>query len=100
MNGGKEEGAKIRETFLRENPCIAILIERMQEQGAKGYLYGLDGRKLFLRLDEDGNPQTHKALNLLLQSAGAIVMKIAMMFLRKDIEKNNIRCNKVLDVHK
>lgn len=72
----------------------------MQEQGAKGYLYGLDGRKLFLRLDDDGNPQTHKALNLLLQSAGAIVMKIAMMFLRKDIEKHNIRCNKVLDVHK
>lgn len=99
VGGGKEEGAKIRETFLRENPCIAILIERMQEQGQKGYLYAPDGRKLYLRLDENGVPQTHKALNLLLQASGSITMKISMLFLRKDIEKNNIRCFKVLDMH-
>ena len=71
----------------------------MQEQGQKGYLYAPDGRKLYLRLDENGVPQTHKALNLLLQASGSITMKISMLFLRKDIEKNNIRCFKVLDMH-
>lgn len=99
VNGGREEGAKIRETFLRENPCIDILIERMQEKGRSGYLIGLDGRKLFLRTDSDGVPQVHKALNLLLQSAGAIVMKYAMCYLSKDIIKHKLRCHKVLDIH-
>ena len=99
VNGGKEEGAKIRETFLRENPCIAILIERMQAKGRAGYLIGLDGRHLYLRTDDDGAPQVHKALNLLLQSAGAIVMKYAMCFLRNDVKRSGIRAAKVLDIH-
>lgn len=97
VNGGKEEGAKIRETFLRENPCIAILIDRMQKKGESGYLIGLDGRKLWLRVDENGKPQTHKALNLTLQSAGAIVMKYGMCFLNNWAQE--LRAHKVLDIH-
>lgn len=39
----------------------------------KGYLKGLDGRKLWVRSE-------HSALNTLLQSAGAVVMKQALWF--------------------
>lgn len=99
VNGGEKEGAKIRETFLRENPCIAILIERAQAKGARGYLVALDGRHLFLRTDYDGKPQTHKALNLLLQSAGAIVMKYAMVILDNQVKRAGLRAHKVLDIH-
>jgi DNA polymerase I len=40
----------------------------------RGYLIGLDGRRLFIRSE-------HSALNTLLQSAGAVVMKQALVML-------------------
>lgn len=97
--GGAEEGAIMRERFLSENPCIAILIERMQDKARKGYIIGVDGRKITMRRDSQGNIMVHKALNTLLQSAGAIVMKYAMLFLDKWIKRDGIRCAKVIDMH-
>jgi DNA polymerase I-like protein with 3'-5' exonuclease and polymerase domains len=44
----------------------------------QGYLVGLDGRRLDSR-------SPHSALNLLLQSAGAFVMKRAMVLLYKSL---------------
>ena len=74
------------------------MIERTQEKGQLGFIYGLDGRKLFLRTDPiSGEPMTHKALNLKLQSAGAIVMKYAMCFLDNWAKKLN--AHKVIDMH-
>ena len=90
----------MRERFLAENPCIAILIERITEKAKKGYIYGIDGRRITMRRDAQGNVMTHKALNTLLQSAGAIVMKYAMVFLDKWIKRDGIRCAKVIDMHK
>lgn len=97
--GGKEEGAIMRERFLAENPCIAILIDRMTEKAKKGYIEGVDGRRITMRRDAQGKVMTHKALNTLLQSAGAIVMKYAMIFLDKWIRRDKIRCAKVIDMH-
>lgn len=97
--GGKEEGAIMRERFLAENPCIAILIDRMTEKAKKGYITGVDGRRITMRRDNQGKVMTHKALNTLLQSAGAIVMKYAMIFLDKWIKRDSIRCAKVIDMH-
>ena len=42
-------------------------------------MYGLDGRKLRMRRGFDGNIETHKALNTLLQGAGAVIMKQALI---------------------
>jgi hypothetical protein len=77
VGGGKEEGAKMRSTFLAECPCIPVLIEWAQAHAeAYGWVPGLDGRRLMMRRDkETGKVQTHKALNVLLQAAGSIVMK-------------------------
>ena len=99
VNGGAEEGALMRERFLAENPCIAILIERITDKAKKGYIDGIDGRRITMRRDAQGNVMTHKALNTLLQSAGAIVMKYAMVFLDKWIKRDGIRCAKVIDMH-
>jgi DNA polymerase-1 len=46
----------------------------------KGYLIGLDGRKLPVRSD-------HMALNTLLQSAGAVVMKQALYLFYQQAEQ-------------
>lgn len=100
VNGGKDEGAIIRARFLKECPCIAILIERMQDKARVGYLIGVDGRRITMRRDErTGAVMVHKALNTLLQSAGAIVMKYAMILLDKWCVKRGIRFHKVIDMH-
>lgn len=46
----------------------------MEQAVGKGYVKGLDGRKIFIR-------HQHAALNTLLQGAGAVVMKKALVIL-------------------
>jgi DNA polymerase I-like protein with 3'-5' exonuclease and polymerase domains len=58
----------------------------------KGHLPGLDGRRLFVR-------SAHSALNTLLQSAGAIVMKQALVILSNKIKKDKIDAHFVVNVH-
>jgi DNA polymerase I-like protein with 3'-5' exonuclease and polymerase domains len=58
----------------------------------KGHLPGLDGRRLFVR-------STHSALNTLLQSAGAIIMKQALVILSKKIQKEKLNAHFVVNVH-
>ena len=59
---------------------------------SKGFLKGLDGRKLYVRSE-------HAALNTLLQSAGAIVMKQAMINLHQAIKLNTLDAHFVCNVH-
>lgn len=78
-NGTEEEqkklGAKVKKQFLKKTPALALLIKGVQEKVEKqGWLKGLDGRRLTSR-------SKHSALNLLLQSAGAVVMKKATCIL-------------------
>lgn len=68
---GPDEGGQIKEEFLRKTPALKSLREAVEfaaEQ--RGSLVGLDGRILPIRAQ-------HAALNMLLQSAGALVMKQA-----------------------
>jgi DNA polymerase-1 len=55
-------------------------------------LPGLDGRKLFIR-------SAHSALNTLLQGAGAIVMKQALVLLDTKIRKLSLNAQFVANVH-
>ena len=73
VGGGKKEGAAIKAKFLKNLPALKRLhggIENALE--TKGMLRGLDGRPLPCR-------SPHSALNLLLQSAGAVIMKQALV---------------------
>ena len=75
----KKKGNKVKKTFLAKTPALAMLINDVQAAvKKKGYLRGLDGRQLNSR-------SAHSALNLLLQSAGAIVMKKATCIFWDDI---------------
>lgn len=99
MGGGSKEGAALRARFLKENPGLAVLIETVKQMAAKGYLIGIDGRKLWMRRNEDGEVMAHKALNTLLQAAGAIVMKYAMVILDNWVTQAGLRAWKVIDMH-
>ena len=72
--GGRTTGKKLRESFLNNLPSFAALKDRVSNASSRGYLTGLDGRRLQVRSE-------HSALNTLLQAAGAIVMKKALVIL-------------------
>lgn len=99
VGGGSKEGAEIRARMLQAYPGLASLIQDVQAQASTGRLLGLDGRALLMRRDETNRVMTHKALNTLLQAAGAVVMKYAMIWLDKEVKRLGLRAWKVLDVH-
>jgi DNA polymerase I-like protein with 3'-5' exonuclease and polymerase domains len=67
----KSIGKKIKRQFLAKTPALANLIRDVKSVATnRGFLIGLDGRHLSVRSE-------HSALNLLLQSAGALIMKQA-----------------------
>lgn len=73
--GGRKAGALLKKRFLEGLPALGNLLAAVKAKANKnGYLLGLDGRKVHVRSD-------HAALNTLLQSAGAIVMKKALVIL-------------------
>lgn len=79
INGTPADGKAIKRKFLKATPAIKSLRAAIQDTLAetdrgrvvkwkRHYLRGLDGRQLHVR-------SLHSALNLLLQSAGALVCK-------------------------
>ncbi len=77
-----KEAEKIKSRIINELPGFRNLIERVRIACKKGHLIGLDGRKLYFR-------KVYSALNLLIQSAEAIIVKKAAIIINNDIYKNN-----------
>ena len=74
-------GKKIKKRFLSQTPALAQLIDDVQRAvKTRNYLIGMDGRLLPVRSE-------HSALNTLLQSAGAVVMKLATVLLWRSFEQ-------------
>lgn len=100
IEGGEDEGAALRARFLRENPKLNKLINKAKRAAReRGYLIGLDGRHILMRRDERGRVMEHKALNTLLQCAGAVVMKKSMELLNKWATEEQLVFKKVIDMH-
>jgi len=74
VGGSATDGAELKHRFLRNTPSLNSLRECVGRASGRGYLRGLDGRRLRVRSE-------HAALNTLLQAAGAIVMKKALVIL-------------------
>lgn len=100
IGGTSKDGAAIRAQFLAANPLLADLIDKTRAQAEQGFLIGLDGRKLMMRRNgATGEVMVHKALNTLLQAAGAVVMKYAMIYLDDEVKRLGLRAYKVIDMH-
>jgi len=84
VGGSAKEGQKLIDSFLRNTPKLAKLREKVGRLYAKkGKLPGLDGRQLLVRSE-------HSSVNTLLQGAGAIVMKQAVVILHKKLVRAKI----------
>lgn len=81
---GKEAilpGSRSKLRFLESLPALEALInDVVAVVKERGYLVGLDGRRIPVR-------SPHSALNTLLQSAGAIIMKRALVILDESLQE-------------
>mgnify|MGYP003664585277 FL=1 len=91
-NGGAKHGRMLKKNFLDNTPALKLLREKVTQSSEKGWVTGLDGRKLHIR-------SQHSALNTLLQSAGAVIMKKALVLLDTYAKQYKIDYKFVLNVH-
>jgi len=96
---GAAEGKEIKREFFRACPSLEKLIRGVSRAAGRGYLLGLDGGLLRIRRGSDGRLQRNKALNVLLQGAGAIVMKKSMVILDEWVKERGLDAKKVIDMH-
>ena len=93
VGAGAREGQKLIDSFLENTPKLRALREKVARiSKSSGSLPGLDGRRLYIRSD-------HAALNTLLQGAGAIVMKQALVILDERLSKLGVDYKFVANVH-
>lgn len=103
-HGTEAEGALTRQRAMTKLPKLGALMESIdatlwEKPVGKGrrkrkreWLMGLDGRKLYVRHD-------HAALNLLLQSAGSIVVKAATVYAHAAMKAQRLGAKQVLHMH-
>ena len=92
VGGSSKDGKVLIDNFLSSTPALLALRAKVARMATKGSLPGLDGRRLYIR-------QEHKALNTLLQGAGAIVMKKALVIFKELLTVNQIPHKMLLNVH-
>ena len=74
VGGSAAHGRRLKASFLENTPALADLRAETMADAETGFLTGLDGRRIRVR-------SAHAALNTLLQGAGAVVMKQAIVIL-------------------
>ena len=93
VGGTAKEGREIKEKFYKKVPAMKKLKEAVESKAkTQGYIRGLDGRRIPIR-------SPHSALNFLLQSAGAILMKNAIRLYHEELYRLNIPFIQVGWVH-
>ena len=90
--GGAKDGERLIASFLKATPSLQRLRDTVGKYAGKGFVPGLDGRKIWVRSE-------HAALNSLLQGAGAIVMKKALAIFYDKIKTNKWPVKLVANVH-
>ena len=92
VGGSKADGRKLRERFFANQPTFKALRDRVTKTATKGFIKGIDGRKIHIRT-------AYASLNSLLQGGGAIVMKRALIILNEEASKRNLDFKFVANIH-
>jgi len=84
VGGGAHEGRALRDKFYQNNPAFKNLLMAVKRTvQSKGYLTGLDGRKIVARSE-------HGQLNVLLQSAAALIAKKWVQLVDQKIQEQGL----------
>jgi DNA polymerase-1 len=74
-------GKRSRSRIAEKLPALAKLISTIKDKARRGFLIGLDGRRIHVR-------STHASPNSLFQSAGAVIMKQALVIMFEEYDRN------------
>jgi DNA polymerase I len=92
VGGGAAAGSRLLQSFYSNTPRLAALMQKVQRLAEKGYVPGLDGRKIQVR-------SQHSALNSLLQGCGAIIAKQWCVEMHRRFREQGIDVQQVAFVH-
>ena len=93
LGKGQAEGRAIRDSFFQANPAFPKLLRRVKKtMHERGHLVGLDGRRLHVRSE-------HGALNLLIQSAAALIAKKWLELVDDEIARQGVPATILAIVH-
>jgi DNA polymerase I-like protein with 3'-5' exonuclease and polymerase domains len=92
VGGSTARGKKLRERLFADQPAFKSLGDRVTQVAKRGYLKGLDGRRINIR-------RNYASLNSLLQGAGATIMKKALILLYEKAKKRNLDFKFVANIH-
>ena len=92
VGGGAREGNEVLQNFYRNTPALSRLMEKVKKVASKGYVPGLDGRRILVRSE-------HAALNSLLQGCGAIIAKQWCIEAHKEFKRQRLSVQQVAFVH-
>ena len=92
VGGTARDGRRLKAKFLKNTPALGKLRERVVVASGRGFVFGLDRRKVSIRSE-------HAALNSLLQSAGAIIMKKALCILDEYATLHKINYKIIGNIH-
>jgi DNA polymerase I-like protein with 3'-5' exonuclease and polymerase domains len=94
-------GKELKAQFMAANPKLDKLVKGVKKASRRGFLIGIDGRKLMMRVNKQGRIAENKALNTLLQGADAQIMTYARVWLYDKVKEHGWSkdCIKVLDYH-
>lgn len=83
VGGTSAKGKEVKQKLFANLPALKTLRDNVIIKAKnQGYILGLDKRKLIPRSE-------HSSLNLLIQSAGALIMKMATVILHKKLKDKN-----------
>lgn len=93
LGKGPQAGRELRQRFYKSNPAFEQLVRKVKNTARnRGYLIGLDGRHLPVRSE-------HGALNVLLQSAGALLSKKWIELVDTALTEQNLDARIIAWVH-
>jgi len=92
VGGGAKQGNEVLQRFYANTPALSRLMEKVKKVAIKGYVPGLDGRRIIVRSE-------HAALNSLLQGCGAIIAKQWCIEAHKTFRQHGLPVQQVAFVH-
>ncbi len=92
VGGTSKDGERLKERFLNALPSLRKLKEGVTTAAARGWVKSIDGSRIKIRSE-------HAALNFLLQSAGAIVMKKWLVLVVEQATKEKLDFKAVGNIH-
>jgi len=93
LGKGAKEGRDLKQAYFKANPAFAVLMRQIKDAlKRRGHLIGLDGRQLTVRSE-------HGALNVLLQSAAALIAKKWVQLVDQEIKRQGLDAQLIAFVH-